>query len=51
MFVSKRRAEWQGKLYREFQQTEGIPFRMSLIPYYAWSNRGSSEMTVWLPVD
>ena len=20
------------------------------IPYYAWSNRGTSEMTVWLPV-
>ena len=20
------------------------------IPYYAWSNRGPSEMSVWLPV-
>ena len=20
-----------------------------LIPYYAWGNRGKSEMTVWMP--
>ncbi len=51
MFASKRRADWQGQLYRKFQQTEGIPLRTSLLPYYAWSNRGSPEMTVWLPVD
>jgi len=24
--------------------------QVSLIPYYAWSNRGSGEMMVWLPV-
>jgi len=22
---------------------------LKLIPYYAWGNRGASEMTVWLP--
>ena len=22
---------------------------LRLIPYYAWCNRGASEMTVWLP--
>ena len=22
-----------------------------LIPYYAWANRGASEMTVWMPRD
>ena len=27
---------------------ESIPIR--LIPYYAWSNRGPSEMTVWMPL-
>ena len=25
-----------------------IPLR--LVPYYAWGNRGQSQMTVWLPV-
>jgi DUF1680 family protein len=29
-------------------QPTSIPLR--LIPYYAWSNRGQSQMTVWLPV-
>jgi DUF1680 family protein len=24
-------------------------YRTRLIPYYAWSNRGESEMSVWLP--
>ena len=23
---------------------------LKLIPYYAWGNRGKSEMTVWLPL-
>ncbi len=23
---------------------------VTLIPYYAWNNRGSAEMTVWLPI-
>ncbi len=27
---------------------ETIPIR--LIPYFAWSNRGPSAMSVWLPV-
>ena len=21
-----------------------------LVPYYAWGNRGDSEMTVWMPL-
>jgi DUF1680 family protein len=23
---------------------------LTLIPYFAWDNRGDTEMTVWLPV-
>lgn len=23
--------------------------KVRLIPYYAWGNRGKSEMTVWMP--
>jgi len=26
------------------------PISLRLIPYYAWCNRGMSEMSVWLPV-
>ena len=39
--------EWQNTLY---QNLELQPVQLSLIPYYAWSNRGVSEMTVWLPI-
>ncbi len=26
------------------------PLPLRLIPYYAWLNRGPSEMRVWLPL-
>lgn len=37
-------------LYKETgrETTRKIPIQ--LIPYYTWSNRGISEMTVWIPV-
>lgn len=34
----------QGKL-----ETKEI--KLNLIPYYAWSHRGSGDMAVWLPID
>ena len=40
--------DWQGRLYRPAiadKKKKTIRF----IPYYAWGNRGKSEMTVWLP--
>jgi DUF1680 family protein len=41
--------EWGMDLYREIDPvTHSVPLR--LIPYYAWGNRGESEMTVWLNV-
>jgi DUF1680 family protein len=42
-------ADWNGKLYREFQAEQFKPFRVRLIPYCVWQNRGPSEMSVWLP--
>jgi hypothetical protein len=42
--------EWKGELYREYSPTLTRPIRVKLIPYYAWGNRGSSEMTVWIPL-
>jgi DUF1680 family protein len=40
---------WNGKLYREVSPVASDPIRLKLIPYFAWANRGTSEMSVWLP--
>ncbi|MBQ9201086.1 MAG: glycoside hydrolase family 127 protein [Bacteroidales bacterium] len=42
--------EWQDTLYREVRQGER-KIRVRLIPYYAFGNRGHSEMTVWMPLN
>lgn len=41
---------WSNKLYRQriSRKTHGVPVRF--IPYYAWDNRGMSDMSVWFPV-
>lgn len=42
----------QGPLYRALDQQNspgGKQTEVTLIPYYAWANRGPSEMEVWLP--
>jgi DUF1680 family protein len=38
------------RLYREADPAPPRPIQLTLIPYYAWDNRGDTEMTVWLPV-
>jgi DUF1680 family protein len=40
---------WTG-LYRPLGQDRLEPFDLRLIPYFAWSNRGRSAMSVWIPV-
>ncbi len=37
-------------LYRHLPEIKAEPISLRLIPYYAWCNRGMSEMSVWLPV-
>lgn len=38
---------WEGVLYRPVAQVnQNVNIR--LIPYYAWGNRGKTEMTVWM---
>ncbi|MFW6163472.1 MAG: glycoside hydrolase family 127 protein, partial [Planctomycetota bacterium] len=37
-------------LYREATPARRRTARIRLIPYYAWANRGQSEMAVWLPL-
>ncbi len=41
---------WKGLLYRELPEDNPLPVNIRLIPYYAWGNRGRSEMTVWMPL-
>jgi DUF1680 family protein len=41
---------WGGALYREFKPAAPRVIDVKLIPYYAWGNRGRSEMTVWMPL-
>jgi uncharacterized protein len=45
-----QRAPWQqGQLYREVVGVPPRDTRITLVPYYAWGNRGDTDMTVWLP--
>ncbi len=48
--LAKRTAKWGKELYREVKTKTTRDFKLRLIPYYAWANRGPSEMSVWLPV-
>ncbi|MCA1686620.1 MAG: hypothetical protein LC745_11740, partial [Planctomycetia bacterium] len=43
-------AEWSRELYRDLAPSEPSAVDVTLIPYYAWGNRGRSEMTVWMPL-
>jgi len=38
------------RLYHEVDPAPPRTIQLTLIPYYAWDNRGDTEMTVWLPV-
>lgn len=43
--------DW-GPLYRPFgAEPKTRPVILKAIPYYAWDNRGPSEMSVWLPYE
>ena len=37
-------------LYRRLAAGPLTPQPIQLIPYYAWNNRGSVDMSVWLPL-
>ncbi len=38
-------------LYKPLGKTEKTPIRLMLIPYYAFSNRGESDMAVWIKLN
>ena len=37
-------------LYRELSMQPGRETEITLIPYFAWANRGPADMSVWLPL-
>jgi DUF1680 family protein len=41
---------WDGELYREVKPAPAKEFDLKLVPYFAWGNRGNSEMSIWLPL-
>ncbi|MCF0208661.1 MAG: glycoside hydrolase family 127 protein [Bacteroidaceae bacterium] len=45
----RQQSDWSNTLYRELSRNEKKQ-KVRLIPYYAWGNRGKSDMTVWMPV-
>ena len=47
--VARESGSWQGKLYRDLDETEPKPVAVKFIPYSVWENRGPSEMSVWIP--
>lgn len=41
---------WQPEsLYREVVLAKTRPLNLTFVPYYAWGNRGDTDMTVWIP--
>lgn len=41
---------WKNDLYRPLTQSVLKPLPIRMIPYFAWNNRGSTAMSVWLPI-
>lgn len=49
--VALQRPKWAaGQLYREAGRAAARRIEIAMIPYYAWGNRGDTDMTVWMPV-
>jgi uncharacterized protein len=48
--VAVAEPKWTADLYRDLPAKSTRKIDIKLIPYFAWSNRGKSEMSVWLPL-
>lgn len=44
-------ADWKDRLYRPISTAAPTPVHIQLIPYFAWGNRGHTNMTVWMPLE
>jgi len=47
--VALRKDKKEG-MYRTLDKPEWAIVETQFVPYYAWCNRGQSEMTVWMPI-
>lgn len=47
---ASRRVHPASPLYRTLSQERSRTIEATFIPYFAWDNRGESEMSVWLPL-
>ncbi len=44
------RGKWSAnELYREVGNDTPRPIKLKAVPYYAWGNRGDTDMSVWIP--
>lgn len=48
-FIDKK--DWGNQLYRTISTKTPVTVPITLIPYYAWDNRGKDDMSVWIPVN
>ena len=44
------RRDKQAGMYRTLDEPKFAGAKVQFVPYYSWCNRGSGEMTVWLPI-
>ena len=44
------RTDKKDGMYRTLGRPDWKKAGVQFVPYFAWSNRGESEMTVWLPI-
>jgi uncharacterized protein len=44
------RSDVHDGMYRVMNKPEWKSVDMTFVPYFAWSNRGEAEMTVWIPI-
>ncbi|MGG1554070.1 glycoside hydrolase family 127 protein [Paenibacillus ferrarius] len=42
--------KYDDSLYKPFEDLVLQEIEISLIPYYAWNNRGKTDMSVWIPL-
>lgn len=49
--VAYQKMNWEtGVLYQDASGLKAEPTTLSLIPYYAWDNRGLGGMKIWHPL-
>ncbi len=48
--VATAEPSWQGTLYREVPKQGVQNVAVKFLPYYAWGNRGKTDMSVWMPL-